>query len=73
MGPLFNMAHESESRRKRAVDAFDSVRKLLVEPFVPKHLGINHMTKDEVRSRNTEYTKVRLLLRENKRRISKNN
>ena len=60
IGSLFNVAHESESRRKRAADAFDSVRKLLVEPFVPKHLGINHMTKDEARSHNKEYTKVRL-------------
>ena len=34
---------------------------LLVERFVPKHLGINHITKDEAKSHNTEYTKVRLL------------
>ena len=60
MRSLFDMAHESESRRKWAVEAFDSMRKLLVEQFVPKYLGINHITKNEVRSYNTKYTKVRL-------------
>ena len=36
IGSLFKIGSDSESRRKRAADAFDSVRTLLVELFVPK-------------------------------------
>jgi hypothetical protein len=58
IGSLFNISNESELRRKRAADAFDSVRNLLVELFVPKYLGIGHITKEEAKAHNTAYTKV---------------
>ena len=42
---LFRIGNDSQSRRKRADDAFDSLRTLLVELFVPKNLGVTHITK----------------------------
>ena len=59
IGSLFNIGNDSESRRKRPADAFDSVRTLLVELFVPKDLDITHITKEEAKAYNTSYTKVR--------------
>ena len=49
IGSLFKTGNDSESRRKRAADAFDSIRTLLVELFVPKNLGITHITKEEAK------------------------
>ena len=59
IGSLFKIDNLSESRRKRTADAFESVRTLLVELFVPKNLGITHITKEEAKAYNTSYTKVR--------------
>ncbi|CAF5136420.1 unnamed protein product, partial [Rotaria sp. Silwood1] len=59
IGSLFNMPGNSESRRKRVADAFDSVRELLVSHFVPQHLGIGHISVDDAKTHNTAYTKVR--------------
>ena len=59
IGSLFKIGNDSKSRRKRAADAFDSVRTLLVELFVPKNLGTTHITKEEAKAHNTSYTKVR--------------
>ena len=58
IGSLFNMPGDSESRRKRATDAFDSVRELLISHFVSKHLGVGHITVDDAKTHNTAYTKV---------------
>ncbi|CAF1519239.1 unnamed protein product [Rotaria sordida] len=58
IGSLFNVPGDSESRRKRAADAFDSVRELLISHFVSKHLGIGHLTVDDAKTHNTAYTKV---------------
>ena len=55
---LFKISDESESRRKRTANGFDSVRKLLVEVFVLKNMGIKHITKEQAKSHNTWYTKV---------------
>ncbi|CAF4127633.1 unnamed protein product, partial [Rotaria sp. Silwood1] len=51
------MPGNSESRRKRVADAFDSVRELLVSHFVPQHLGIGHISVDDAKTHNTAYTK----------------
>ncbi|CAM4988188.1 unnamed protein product [Rotaria socialis] len=58
IGSLFNMIGDSELRRKRASDTFDSVRELLMLHFVSAHLGIGHITIDEAKIHNTAYTKV---------------
>ena len=50
---FFKIGNDSKSRRKRAAGAFDSVRTLLVELFVPKNLGGMHITKEEAKSHNT--------------------
>ncbi|CAF3709271.1 unnamed protein product [Rotaria socialis] len=57
IGSLFNMIGDSELRRKRASDTFDSVRELLMLHFVSAHLGIGHITIDEAKIHNTAYTK----------------
>ncbi len=54
------MRGDLEARRKRAADAFDAIRELLVSHLVPKHLGIGHLTIDDAKAHNTAYTKVRL-------------
>ena len=61
IGSLFHMAGDVQTRRKRASDSFESVRKLMAEYFVPKHLGVSHLTRDEAKSHNTAYTKVRII------------
>jgi hypothetical protein len=58
IGSLFNINGNSESRRLRAADAFDSVREVFIKYFVPKHLGIGHMTVDDMKMHNTAYSKV---------------
>ena len=59
IGSLFKIGNDSKSRRKRAADAFDSVRTLLVELIVPKNLGITHITKEKAKAHNRSYTRVR--------------
>ncbi|CAF0777785.1 unnamed protein product [Didymodactylos carnosus] len=56
IGSLFNMPGDSETRRKRASDAFDSIRELLILHFVSEHLGIGHTTVDDAKTHNTAYT-----------------
>ena len=58
IGSLFNFPGDMESRRRRAADTFDSVTELLLTYFVPNHLGIGHITRDEAKDHNTSYTKV---------------
>ena len=58
IGSLFSIIGDSESRRKRAADAFDSVRELLIRYFVPKYLGVGHISIDDAKQHNTAYTKV---------------
>ena len=52
----FLFAGNGETRRKRAADAFDSVRLLLSRHFVPKHLGVNYLSRNEARAHNTSFT-----------------
>jgi hypothetical protein len=59
IGSLFNMSGDPDRRRMSAANAFDSVRELLIEHFVPNHLGIGHITVDDAAKHNTAYTKVR--------------
>ncbi|CAF2321530.1 unnamed protein product [Rotaria sp. Silwood2] len=54
---LFNYAGDSETRRKRVADTFDSVQILLVRNFVPLNLGVSHLTRDEALIHNTSFTK----------------
>ena len=58
IGSLFSMSGDLESRRKRAADAFDSVRELLIRYFAPKYLGVGHISIDDAKQNNTAYTKV---------------
>jgi hypothetical protein len=59
IGSLFNMHGDSEARRKRVADAFDTIRELLILHLVPQYLGIGHLTIDDAKAHNTAYTKVR--------------
>ena len=61
IGSLFHITDDVQTRRKRASDSFESVRKLMAEYFVSKHLGVGHLTRDEAKSHNTAYTKVRII------------
>ena len=56
IGSLFSVPADSENRRKRAADAFDSIRLYLVEHFVPRHLGIGHLSRDEATKQNTSFS-----------------
>ena len=58
IGSLFSISRDSESRRQRAADAFDSVRELLIRYFAPKYLGVGHISIDDSKQHNTAYTKV---------------
>lgn len=60
IGSLFNINGDSEKRRLCAAKAFDSVRNLLIEYFVPNHLGIGHMPIEDTKAHNTAYSKVSL-------------
>ncbi|CAF3433660.1 unnamed protein product [Rotaria socialis] len=69
IGSLFNISGNSDTRRLRAADAFDSVRELFIKYFVSKHLGIGHITIDDAKIHNTAYSKVRLyMFGDNRRR-----
>ncbi|CAM4834786.1 unnamed protein product [Rotaria magnacalcarata] len=57
IGSLFNISGNSDTRRLRAADAFDSVRELFIKYFVSKHLGIGHITIDDAKIHNTAYSK----------------
>ena len=53
---MFNIPGNGEDRRKRAADAFDSVRQCLIEKFVPHHLGAKNLTRESARKQNTSFT-----------------
>ncbi|CAF1117325.1 unnamed protein product [Rotaria magnacalcarata] len=57
IGSLFNYTGDSETRRKRVADTFDSVRILLVRNFVPLNLGVYHLTRDQALIHNTAFSK----------------
>ncbi|CAF2141157.1 unnamed protein product [Rotaria magnacalcarata] len=57
IGSLFNISGNSDTRRLRVADAFDSVRELFIKYFVSKHLGIGHITIDDAKIHNTAYSK----------------
>ena len=53
---LFNVPGDSENQHKRAADAFDSIRLCLVEHFVPRHLGVGHLSRDEATKQNMSFS-----------------
>jgi len=57
IGSLFNFKGNSESRRKHVADCFDEVRILLARDFVPLHLGVAHLTREQAREHNTSFSK----------------
>ncbi|CAF1384160.1 unnamed protein product [Didymodactylos carnosus] len=57
IGSMFNIPGNGEDRRRRAADAFDSVRQCLVENFVPRHLGVQHLTREDAKKQNTSFSK----------------
>ena len=57
IGSLFNYTGDSENRRKRVADTFDSVRSLLVRDFVPLYLGIGHLSRNQALLHNTAFSK----------------
>lgn len=56
IGSIFNVQGDSEQRRKRMGDTFDSVRLALVNHFVPLHLGVHHLSREEARKNNTSFS-----------------
>ncbi|CAF3419459.1 unnamed protein product [Rotaria sp. Silwood2] len=56
IGSVFNIPGNSEDRRKRAADAFDSVRQCLIEKFVPRHLGVQHLAREDAKKQNTSFS-----------------
>lgn len=59
IGSLFNFPGDSDAKRLRVGDAFDAVRESLMKIFVPKYLGIGHITQLDTFDHNTAYSKVR--------------
>ena len=57
IGSIFNVPGDGEDRRKRAADAFDSVRLCLLEHFVERHLGVEHLCRDDAKKHNTSFSK----------------
>ncbi|CAF3028442.1 unnamed protein product [Rotaria sp. Silwood2] len=57
IGTLFNYRGDSETRRKRVWDTFDSVRMILVRDFVPLNLGVGHLTREQALTHNTAFSK----------------
>ena len=53
---LFNVPGDSENQHKPAADAFDSIRLCLVEHFVPRHLDVGHLSRDEATKQNTSFS-----------------
>lgn len=56
IGSIFNVPGDGENRRKRMADAFDAVRKALMENFVPLHLGAQHLSREEAIENNTSFS-----------------
>ncbi|CAF1299519.1 unnamed protein product [Rotaria sordida] len=56
IGSVFNIPGNSEDERKRAVDAFDSVRQCLIEKFVRRHLSVQHLTREDAKKQNTSFS-----------------
>ncbi|CAF4364616.1 unnamed protein product [Rotaria sp. Silwood2] len=56
IGSMFNIPGNGEDRRKRAADAFDSVRQCLIKTFVSGHLGVQHLTREDAKKQNTSFS-----------------
>ena len=56
IGSIFNIPGNGEDRRKRAADAFDSVRQCLIKNFVSQHLGVQHLTREDAENHNTSFS-----------------
>ena len=56
IGSMFNIPGNGEDRRKRAADAFDSIRQCLIENFVPRHLGVQHLSRENAKKHNTSFS-----------------
>ena len=72
IGSLFNMPGNLDNRRLPAAAAFNSVRELFVNHFVPEHLGAGHISVDDAKTHNTAYSKVCLFLPDKKRKTTLN-
>ena len=59
---LLNIPGNSETKRKRAADAFESVMEKMVEHLVPKYLGIEHLSREEAKKHNTSFVKVKYII-----------
>ena len=60
---VFSLGHcDSETKRKRAADAFESVMEKMVEHLVPKYLGIEHLGREEAKIHNTSFVKVKYII-----------
>lgn len=57
IGSLFNYTGDSDNRRKRVADTFDSVRSLLIRNFVPLYLGTSHLSRNQALHHNTAFSK----------------
>jgi hypothetical protein len=57
IGTLFSYKGDSETRRKRVADTFDTVRIILVRDFVPLNLGVGHLTREQALMHNTSFSK----------------
>jgi hypothetical protein len=56
IGSMFNISGTGEDRRKRAADAFDSVRQCLIKNFLPRYLGVQHLTREDAMKQNTSFS-----------------
>ncbi|CAM4817803.1 unnamed protein product [Rotaria magnacalcarata] len=56
IGSLFNISGDYENRRKVVSRSFDSIRQVLVDKLLPKHLGIGHLSRSEAIDHNTSFS-----------------
>ena len=52
----------SETKRKREADAFESVTEKIVEHFVPKYFGIEHLSREEAKRHSRSFVKVKYII-----------
>ena len=57
IGSPFNFRGNSEARRKQVADTCDLVCTVLTRDFVPLHIGVGHITRDEAHMHNTSFSK----------------
>jgi hypothetical protein len=53
---MFNIPRNGEDRRRRAADAFDSIRQYLIENFVPHHFGVQHLTREDAKRQKISFS-----------------